>query len=192
MICWMTICGLILSGLSLWTVRSSPELMLCSATWKSMLTSPNRFLLKMNDGKSHGVLSGAPLVIHGWSIFAHGSFLDHFESLIAEVETLKERHPKKWYRKNSAKRLLAIRKLITKTIPASPTSTQFRQGNTLGRSRKHWFRAKFYQQYRLFFQFDSVRKIVTSVRPKTVNILKSLAESAKFKIEVLPKSEELS
>lgn len=114
----------------------------------------------MNDGKSRGVVSGAPLVIHGWSIFGHGSFLDHFESLIAEVETLKERHPQNWYRKNSAKRLLAIRKLITETIPASPTSTQFRQGNTLGRSRKHWFRAKFYQQYRLFFQFNSVRKII--------------------------------
>jgi toxin YhaV len=30
----------------------------------------------------------------------------------------------------------------------------------LGDDHKHWFRAKFFQQYRLFFRFDSASKII--------------------------------
>jgi toxin YhaV len=30
----------------------------------------------------------------------------------------------------------------------------------LGDEHKHWFRAKFFQQYRLFFRFDSESKII--------------------------------
>ena len=30
---------------------------------------------------------------------------------------------------------------------------EYRQGGTLGDDRKHWFRAKFFQQYRLFFRY---------------------------------------
>ena len=30
---------------------------------------------------------------------------------------------------------------------------EYRQGGTLGDDRKHWFRAKFLQQYRLFFRY---------------------------------------
>jgi len=41
-----------------------------------------------------------------------------------------------------------------------PAAAQFRQGDTLGGNRKHWFRAKFFQQYRLFFRFDSASRII--------------------------------
>ena len=36
----------------------------------------------------------------------------------------------------------------------------YRQGATLGDDRKHWFRAKFFQQYRLFFRFHQTSKII--------------------------------
>ena len=36
----------------------------------------------------------------------------------------------------------------------------FRQGNTLGDNNKHWFRAKFFQQYRLFFRFHLESKVI--------------------------------
>lgn len=39
-------------------------------------------------------------------------------------------------------------------------SAEFRQGDTLGEKRQHWFRAKFFQQYRLFFRFDSTAKVI--------------------------------
>lgn len=111
----------------------------------------------MTDGKTAAT---PPLVVNGWSIYAHPLFLDQLEGLIAEVETRKVRDPKSWRKKNSAKRLAAIVKLVTQVIPAYPGAPVFRQGTTLGDSRKHWFRAKFFQQYRLFYRFNGDAKII--------------------------------
>lgn len=96
----------------------------------------------------------APLVVNGWSIYAHPVFLDQIEALMAEVEARMRRDPANYAKKNAAKRLAAILKVVTEVIPADPSAAQFRQGDTLGEERKHWFRAKFLQQYRLFFRFD--------------------------------------
>jgi toxin YhaV len=38
-------------------------------------------------------------------------------------------------------------------IPSDPTRDIYRQGGTLGEEYKHWFRAKFLQQFRLFFRY---------------------------------------
>lgn len=102
----------------------------------------------------------APLAVIGWSIYAHPVFLDQLEALIDEVESRKQRQPESWRKKNCTKRLAAIFKLVGEVIPNDPTAPQFRQGDTLGADRKHWFRAKFFQQYRLFFRFDSASKII--------------------------------
>jgi len=102
----------------------------------------------------------APLVVNGWSIFAHPVFLGQLEELIAEVEARKARDPKSWKSKNCTKRLAAIFKLVCEVIPADPGAPQFRQGSTLGDSRNHWFRAKFFEQYRLFYRFESTARII--------------------------------
>ncbi|MCY3879881.1 MAG: type II toxin-antitoxin system YhaV family toxin [Rhodobacteraceae bacterium] len=102
----------------------------------------------------------APLIINGWSIYAHPIFLYQLEQLIEEVEARKVRDPGTWQKKNCTKRLAAILKLTSGNIPADPGASVFRQGNTLGKHRKHWFRAKFLQQYRLFFRFDSSAKVI--------------------------------
>lgn len=104
-----------------------------------------------------------PFVANGWAIYAHPLFLDQLMTLTDEVEVRKRRDPETWRRKNASKRLAAILKLVTTDIPADPGAPQFRQGDTLGSHRKHWFRAKFFQQYRLFFRFDSSRKIIVFV-----------------------------
>ena len=102
----------------------------------------------------------APLVVNGLSIYAHPIFLDQLDDLIREVEARKAGATTNWQKKNCAKRLVAILKLMTEAIPTDPGAPQFRQGNTLGDNRKHWFRAKFFQQYRLFFRFDSASRVI--------------------------------
>ena len=102
----------------------------------------------------------APIVFNGWSIYAHPIFLDQLDGLIKEVESRKVPVPKTWKKKNCTKRLAAIFKLMTEVIPTDPGALQFRQGNTLGGNRKYWYRAKFLQQYRLFFRFDSTAKVI--------------------------------
>lgn len=102
----------------------------------------------------------APLVVNGWSLFVHPLFLDQVETLLAKVEALKTKDPKNWKQKNSAKRLAAITKLVLEDIPEGPARPEYRQGGTLGTERKHWFRAKFYQQYRLFFRYHAAQRII--------------------------------
>lgn len=116
---------------------------------------------------------GAPLVVNGWSIFAHPVFLDQLETLIDEVEARKERDPQTWQKKNCAKLLAAIFKLITEIIPADPAAPQFRQGHTLGDARRHWFHAKFFQQYRLFFRFDSGSQVIVLAWVNDENTLRA-------------------
>lgn len=101
-----------------------------------------------------------PLVINGWNIFAHPLFLNQFEELLTQVEHLRQKYPKNYKKKNATKRLAAISKLAFDVIPQDPTRSDYRQGTTLGDEYKHWFRAKFFQQYRLFFRYHQESKII--------------------------------
>ena len=102
----------------------------------------------------------ASTVINGWTIFAHPLFLDEIEILTNKVEQLKYKDPVNYLKKNAAKRLAAISKLAFDIIPKDPMLPIYRQGTTLGENHKHWFRAKYFQQYRLFFRFHSESKII--------------------------------
>jgi len=100
------------------------------------------------------------LVINGWNIFAHPLFLEQFEELLNQVENLRQKYPEDYKKKNATKRLAAIVKLAFDVIPQDPTHSNYRQGNTLGDDYQHWFRAKFFQQYRLFFRYHQESKII--------------------------------
>lgn len=108
----------------------------------------------MSDSKD------APLTINGWTVYFHPLFLEALEELIRQVEILKQKDPDNYRNKKPAKLLAAIYKLAFQDIPQDPTLPDYRQGNTLGDDHKHWFRAKFYQQYRLFFRYHEEGKII--------------------------------
>jgi toxin YhaV len=102
----------------------------------------------------------APLAVNGWTLFAHPLFLDQIEALMARVEALRAKNPVGYARKNATKRLAAIGMLAFEIIPQDPTRPLYRQGSTLGDDRKHWFRARFFQQYRLFFRYHHASRII--------------------------------
>lgn len=99
-------------------------------------------------------------MISGWTIFAHPLFLNQVNILMMEVERLKQKHPSAYQYKNATKRLAAIYKLAFDIIPSNPSLAIYRQGSTLGNERKHWLRAKFFQQYRLFFRYHEASKLI--------------------------------
>lgn len=101
-----------------------------------------------------------PLVVHGWTLVAHPLFLGQIQALTSQVEALKQKDPVGYVKKNAAKRLAAINKLAFDVIPQDPTRPEYRQGNTLGSEHAHWFRAKFFQQYRLFFRYHAASKLI--------------------------------
>jgi toxin YhaV len=102
-------------------------------------------------------------VINGWKIFAHPLFLNQVEELLKQVTHLRQKYPQDYQKKNATKRLAAIAKLAFEVIPQDPTRSEYRQGATLGNDYKHWFRAKFFQQYRLFFRYHLEAKIIVLV-----------------------------
>ena len=108
----------------------------------------------MSAGKS------APLLVNEWAVFAHPLFLAQLEALTLQVEALKQKDPIGYTKKNASKRLAAITKLAFEVIPQDPARPEYRQGNTIGEGNKHWFRAKFFQQYRLFFRYHAPSKVI--------------------------------
>ena len=102
----------------------------------------------------------APLVVHGWTVFAHPLFLAQLEALARQIEALRQKDPVGYRNRNASKRLAAITKLAFEVIPQDPTRAEYRQGSTLGDEHKHWRRAKFFQQYRLFFRFHAASRLL--------------------------------
>lgn len=98
---------------------------------------------------------------HGWTLHAHPLFLDQLERLLAAVERAKRSDPQGWQGKADTKLLAALRALILDRIPRDPLAAEFRQGNTLGRVHRHWFRARFgSNRFRLFFRADSQARVI--------------------------------
>jgi len=92
--------------------------------------------------------------VNGWAIYAHPLFLDQLEAMIAAVEKARKKDPTGYKKKRAAKLLAAVLKVAFEDIPGDPTRDVYRQGGTLGDDYKHWFRAKFLQQFRLFFRYQ--------------------------------------
>ena len=101
-----------------------------------------------------------PLAINGWRIYAHPLFLDQLDALISEVHQLRRKDPRGYRHKNASKRLAAIARLMLQDIPRDPARKEFLQGSALGANHRHWRRAKFFQQFRLFFRFQARSKVI--------------------------------
>lgn len=77
----------------------------------------------MNPGKP------MPLVVHGWTIFAHPLFLAQIEVLIQQVEAHKQKDPVGFVKKNASKRLAAITKLAFDIILQDPARPGIAKGH---------------------------------------------------------------
>lgn len=99
----------------------------------------------------------------GWRIFFHSLFSEEYSRLIGEAEKLKNAQPDKYLGSRQAKMLAAVQRLVFEIVPRDPAAVEFRLGNTLGADHRHWRRAKFFQQCRLFFRYDSRERIIVFV-----------------------------
>lgn len=97
---------------------------------------------------------------NGWLLLAHPHFEDQFAKLKREVERLAVKQPESYRSHPKTKKLATLVKLVFDVIPSNPANSLWQQGNTLGPENRAWRRAKFSQQYRLFFRFDSKAKVI--------------------------------
>ena len=100
------------------------------------------------------------LLVNGWTLLQDPAFAEGYEDLVATVEGLWKKYPETYRKKAPTKILAAIEKLTKEVIPADPTSSAFDLGNTIGPEHRAWKRAKFLQQFRLFFRYDTKSKII--------------------------------
>lgn len=98
--------------------------------------------------------------IHGWTIYLDALFLAQYRQLMETVEKARNADLKNYQSKRVVKLFVATRRLIFEEIPKDPFDPRFRQGSTLGERYKHWFRAKFFQQYRIFFRFSEKDRVI--------------------------------
>lgn len=122
--------------------------------------STPRSILPMSEPPPGTKGAAGAVVVNGWTIYAHPLFVRQFEALLDQVAAQRQKDPSGYTRKNAFKRLAAIQKLVFEVIPQDPTRPEYRQGDTLGEEHKHWFRAKFLQQYRLFFRYSLKGKVL--------------------------------
>jgi toxin YhaV len=108
-----------------------------------------------SDGPPAPVGREEPPQRNGWKLYAWREFSRAFADLASEVERLERENPLEFRAHPSTRRLAAIYRLITITIPSNPNAPEFRQGNALGSANRHWFSAGFYERYHLFFRFRS-------------------------------------
>ncbi len=100
------------------------------------------------------------MVVNGWKLYVHPLFQEQLVTLTERVAAAAKKSPTT-YKDDSATKLLGtINRYIREIIPADPTVPDFRQGNTLGKDNRHWFRAKFHERYRLFFRFSTKDKVI--------------------------------
>lgn len=100
------------------------------------------------------------IVVNGWTLRFHPLFIQQVTDLQAKVESLRRKSFENYRSKSATKRFAAILKLAFEDIPQDPERREYRQGDTLGGEYKHWFRAKFFQQYRLFFRYNKESRII--------------------------------
>jgi len=100
-------------------------------------------------------------VVGDWTVLAHPLLLDQLDRLTAAVTAAQAKDPDGYLGTANAKLLAMLHRLLFETVAQDPARPEYRQGNTLGDGRKHWFRAKFGNgRFRLFFRYDSRAKVI--------------------------------
>nr|WP_244987202.1 type II toxin-antitoxin system YhaV family toxin [Winslowiella toletana] len=97
--------------------------------------------------------------INGWKVYFYSCFISQLTPLYQAVAALKANHQDNYHKKRQTKLLAAYVQVIER-IASDPLGSQFRQGDTLGVNNKNWFRAKFLQQYRLFYRCSEQHKAI--------------------------------
>lgn len=97
---------------------------------------------------------------HGWSLLFHDCLIEQLQKLDAAVKRAKAQNPASFESNANVKLFYALATLILEVVPGDPNRDEYRQGNTMGPSFRHWRRAKIGRRFRLFFRFDSKARII--------------------------------
>lgn len=118
-------------------------------------------------------MSPSPVVINDWKLYTYPAFKEYMRKLALAVKKIKERNPDSWERNNIVSLYKAIARCCLVEIPNDPADSRYRQGNTLGKAYRHWFRAKPASRHRLFFRYDAQSRAIVYVWINAPNQLRT-------------------
>ena len=100
------------------------------------------------------------IVANGWTLLFHPAIAGQLATLATASQRARKADPKNFGSNANVKVVAAVAKLMLEVIPSDPSRVEYRQGSTLGKDYRHWFRAKFFGRFRLFFRYDSQSRII--------------------------------
>ncbi|MEY4985376.1 MAG: hypothetical protein RLZZ359_262 [Actinomycetota bacterium] len=104
---------------------------------------------------------------------AHPHFEDEYSKWQNDAVKVITKNPTDFASHSKVKLFVTLQKLVFEVIPEDPARESFLLVNTLGPENRSWRRAKFSQQYRLFFRFDSAAKIIIYAWVNDANSLRA-------------------
>lgn len=100
------------------------------------------------------------MVVNGWTLLFHGCMTTQVRALAKPALKALQEDPAGAAANMHVKMFAAVAKLVLEVIPEDPSRREYRQGDTLGEQYQHWFRAKFFQRFRLFFRYQTRGKVI--------------------------------
>jgi toxin YhaV len=100
------------------------------------------------------------MVVNGWTLLFHEALIGQLKTLATACQRARRVDAQNFRSNANVKLFAALAKLLLEVIPADPSRREYRQDDTLGEAYRHWFRAKFFGRFRLFFRYDSRSRII--------------------------------
>lgn len=100
------------------------------------------------------------MVVNGWTLLFHSGMTRQLRAMAVPALKALRADPDGAATNAHVKMFAAVAKLVLEIIPQDPSRPEYRQGGTLGGAHQHWFRAKFFQRFRLFFRYHSKSRII--------------------------------
>lgn len=97
---------------------------------------------------------------HGWSLLFHGCLIEQLQKLKIASDRAEASDSLNFAANANVKLYRALSHLIFEIVPSGPAREEYRQGNTMGTTYRHWRRAKIGRRFRLFFRYDSKAKVI--------------------------------
>jgi toxin YhaV len=110
---------------------------------------------------------------HGWNLLFHDCLIEQLQKLQTATQRAQAQDPQGFESNANVKLFNALSQLILETVPNDPNREDYRQGNTMGTTFRHWRRAKIGRRFRLFFRFDSKTKVIIFTWVNDENTLRS-------------------
>lgn len=109
----------------------------------------------------------------GWTLLFHDCLIDQLRKLEAAASRARANDPEGSLSNANVKLFNALTQLIFETVPSDPSRDEYRQGNTMGATFRHWRRAKIGRRFRLFFRYDTKARIIIFAWVNDENTLRS-------------------